>query len=421
MNRAFPVDFVRQTIEQTLLENHLVDPHYIGGENQVSLFSFYEQLVKDEEVNRYVERYRDLCDQQNRSGIIANGVIVAPENPTITNLYQATIIPMTFTCSFRCTLKDRDIVLQTINKLINDLKGTKVDIAELDTGKLIKVGTIGYGYEDRVEIVEGDYLFKQTSNDIDNDARVFWTNMSNKGIDWHWKDKECWYVETRNGQLAVITYDGVSDTFIFTNTSERVVVPSEHKTFKKWKLSLSFESIRCDEPRTLNAEEYCMISFGGSATLVNENVLLGNDLVKLGIKRNKVVGKQDVIYNDQFEWLEPLEMPSANSADTQINQLLSNKFITNTHTDSLTISNQYSFILDLNHNLIKHWFEYGRYGIQDYITPNIIYDVREIFCYWGNVIVVNYLGKIIESIDIENTESDTMSIVIPMQIQGENN
>ena len=47
--------------------------------------------------------------------------------------------------------------------------------------------------------------------------------------------------------------------------------------------------------------------------------------------------------------------------------------------------------------------------------------VREIFCYWGNVIVVNYLGKIIESIDIENTESDTMSIVIPMQIQGENN
>ena len=49
MNRAFPIDFVRQAIEQTLLENHLVDPHYIGGENQVSLFSFYEQLVKDEE------------------------------------------------------------------------------------------------------------------------------------------------------------------------------------------------------------------------------------------------------------------------------------------------------------------------------------------------------------------------------------
>lgn len=418
MNKAFPIDYLRQILEQTMFEEHQKNKNYVGGPNQVSLFSFYEQLQRQEEVNRYVERYRDLSDQQNRSGIIANGVIVAPENPTITNLYQALIVPMTYTCSFRCMLRDRDIVLETINHLIEELKGTKIDIAELDTGKLIKVGTIANGGETPT-IEEGDFLKKITTNDMDQELNSFISDLVDNGIECELVNGNCYYIETREGKLAVVEYNNGS--FSFIHKSDKIVIPSEHTSFKKYKVSLSFDSIRCDEPNTLNADEYCMISFGGSATLVNADVLLGNDLVKVGVKREKLVGEQTITFEDELEWLEPLELPSSSGADTQLNNLLSNKFIANTHTDSLTLAHQYSFILDLNKNLIKQWFMYARYGKQDYITPNITYKVREIISYWGNVIVIDNLTKIVESIDIENTESDTMSITIPLQIQGENN
>ena len=121
--RSFPIDCCRQVIEQTLLEEKIKEPNkYFGGDSQVKLFSFYEQLQKDDEVNRYVEIYRDLTEQQNRTGLIMNGTIIAPENPTITNVNQCLIIPMSFTCNFRVKLKDRDMALDTINNLIGVLK-----------------------------------------------------------------------------------------------------------------------------------------------------------------------------------------------------------------------------------------------------------------------------------------------------------
>ena len=87
--KGFSIDFIRQVIEQKLLEEHIKEPtKYFGGKGQVNLFSFYEQLQKEDEVNRFVEVYRDLTEQQNRTGLIMNGTIIAPENPTITNLSQ---------------------------------------------------------------------------------------------------------------------------------------------------------------------------------------------------------------------------------------------------------------------------------------------------------------------------------------------
>jgi hypothetical protein len=85
---GFPLDFVRQVIEQTMFEEHLKNPKYFGGDGQVYLLPFYEELVKEENVDRYVETLRDLIDQQNRTGLIMLGTVLADENPTITNLAQ---------------------------------------------------------------------------------------------------------------------------------------------------------------------------------------------------------------------------------------------------------------------------------------------------------------------------------------------
>jgi hypothetical protein len=131
MIHGFVIDFVRQALEQTLLEQHKSNPDLFGGKDQVNIFSLYEQLAKGDDVDRYVENLREIADQQNKTDLILNGVLLAPTNPTITNLYSCTNIPMEWVCSLRCALANRDQALDTLNNLIEELKGSKVDIAEL--------------------------------------------------------------------------------------------------------------------------------------------------------------------------------------------------------------------------------------------------------------------------------------------------
>lgn len=550
--KNFPIDFVRQVIIQTLAEEKLKDNKYFGGDSQVNLFSFYEQLQKDEEVNRYVEIYRDLTEQQNRTGLIMNGTIIAPENPTITNLNQCLIVPMSFTCNFRVKLANRDMALETINNLIKVLKGRKQDMVEFDNGKLFKLGTLGNRISGKPNIEKGDLLFSEPSpnatinstyiankisaltdlgfvNELANRDYFYgsWIGGSNMKIytyerllgtvalDYCDIEDIHYYGGSGNNriingwvnfksqdtygqvpeQISISITFGVSDgnTDIYQTISatasgddisldseghivgsalfelneipestfadcgqvdtwiddysdptlneyvkivddgntKGVIFPPEHNGINgRYMISLSFDSLRCDEPRTLNSEEYCMISFGGSATLVDSSVMLGNKLVKLQIKRKLIKADTDINISDSdYYWLEPLELPSGNNADTQVNQLLKNKFLTNTHTDSLAISLQYTFIVDKNIDILYQFFKYARYGKQgtsgnnylDGITPNMIYEIKEIWSSWGQVEVETFKAKVVESIDIENTESDALTITIPFQVQGDNN
>ena len=429
--KNFPIDFVRQIIIRTLLEEHEAHPSkYFGGGNQVSLFSFYEQLQKEEQVNRFTEIYQDLVNQQNRSGIIMNGVIIAPDNPTITNLNQCSIIPLTFTCSFRVKLENRDKALTTINNLIEILKGRKRDVAEFDNGVLFMVGTIANNIDGNPTTKNGDFIGEITNEfGVGIQVSEIKEYLEHKGITFD--DYGYYYVENTDADklIAVKKVDGIWTAITDQKSYPDVLVPPPHNSFEKYKVSLSFESIRCDEPRTLNSNEYCVISFGGSATVVSNGVALGNDLTKLGIKRSLIKAESNIAITDDYHWLEPLELPSGNNADTQINQLISNKFLTNTHTDSLSLTLQYTFIVDNKIPLLKQLFMYGRYGTTANgttipynrgITPNMIFEIMELWSSWGEVEPITFKAKIVESIDIENTESDTLTITIPLQIQGDN-
>ena len=439
MLKTFAIEFIRQAIEQTLAIAHNDNVNLFGGKEQINITSFYEQLKNQDEVDRFVETYRDIADQQNRTGLIGNGVILSPENPTITNLYSSLIIPFSWTCSIRCTLANRDQMLITINNLISELKGRKCDIAQLDCidenghicAKPFLVGTIGEN--DGAPILEDGVYIGTINNAADKDTILENLNANGITLDDITKD---YYVYITNGQelkVARIYFYGGYGIWAYQvveddNTVDRIIFPQEHTSFEKFKLSMSFDSLRCDEPRTLNSEEYCEISFGGSCTLVSDKVALGNDLIKIGVIRKQIKAETPITYTDQtIQYLEPLEMPSGNSANTQLNQLVSNKFKTNSHTDGIGLNIQYSFIADFNIDLIKWWFDYARYGDiendsdnKPLISPNIIYEISEFWSSWGIVKNKNYLGKIVDNIDIENTESDTLTLGITMQVQGEN-
>ena len=126
MLKTFPIDILRQVFEQTLLEEKIKNHNLFGGDNELKIYSFYETLEKDEEVDRYVETYRELTEQQNRTGLIGLGTITAPTNPSITNLHNGLIIPLEYTLTLRTTLENRDAMLGTLYNLIEKLKGVKV-------------------------------------------------------------------------------------------------------------------------------------------------------------------------------------------------------------------------------------------------------------------------------------------------------
>ena len=434
MIHTFPIEFLRQALEQHLLLKHIQNPHYIGGSNQIQLFSFYEQLKGQDEVDRFVERYRDLTEQQNRANLIGNGILLSPENPTITNLYSSLIIPMTWTCSIRVKLENRDQMMETLFELINELKGRKVDIAELkcidENNKVYYqpfcVGTVGHNDGDSVSIQNGDYIGDFTSNVTSQQIVSRITAIDTIIGSQTTLQQGSWFYLSVGGVLKVAYYGGSSFTILTSGTNSNIIFPPEHTSFTKYKMSLSFDSLRCDTPKTLNGNEYCEISFGGSATLVSSGVKLGNDMVKVSFAKNKIAAESDITFtNSTIYYLEPLEMPSGNSAGVQSNLLTSNFFKANTHTDSISLALQYTFIVDEENDLIKQWFDYGRYGTTGItardISPNMIYNVVEYWSSWGNVKAKGYLGKLVESIDIENTESDSLTLSITVQIQGENN
>lgn len=590
ISKSFAIDFVREIIYRELELKHLEDDTYIGGENDISLFSFYEQLKNQDQVNRYVERFRDLTEQANRSSLIANGVILAPENPTITNLYSSLIMPLTFQTTFRTTLEDRELVVKAMHYLFDKLKGKSVNVAELDDGSLFYLRKMGNNKEPMsvvgsqmlpengmwtgVDTIENSFartnliknktynadfnaLEKDTwyclgkTNDILSKLSDMTPNSAGNVIDiqlgywqderfdlkitdtedfedeyvsvygprlvisnsligisnyeetddptdwvnnWNWNgltNKYVWVKFTSKTLDDTYTYNedylatlfvgnvlfldeiskviynvffqelqetyfkdlfpdfvyyryrghikaAVKDTEnsgtstyyykVYDTTESDLVIPLPETGLyidSMYKVSISFDSERVETPITLNEKETCVVSFGGSATLVDKDTKLGNDLVQISISKKKIVKSTDFVYSNNKYYLEPLELPSGNNIGTEMNQLLSNKFINNSHASSLSPSLQYTFVCSDKIKLLQELYDYARYGINgvdnDMVSPNTIYEITETWSANGVVSTKTFLGKIVESIDIENNENDVLTITIPIQIQGENN
>lgn len=444
MTKTFALDYIRQIFVQALFEEKVKNENLIGGDNELCLFSFYEQVSSQEEVDRYVKNYKQLLDQENKMDLIANGTLIAPENPSITNINQATIIPLSFTCAFRTTLGNRDLLVDTIGNLIERFKGRKVDIAELDNGKLFMVGTIANQVNETPTLKNGDFIGTILDDDYTIDEMVngfYFPNFRQKGITVPNPTTDTYYyVElTDSGntyhKIVPIVYDFELEEWVeqeYTpEVANRIPFPAEHNNFTKYQVSLSFDSVRCDEPRILNSDETCYVSFGGSATICSNGVLMGNQLTKLSIQKYLIKADTNIDLSSTTKyWLEPLEMPSGNNANSQVINKLSNKFIAQTHTDSLANTKQYSFLLDKNIPLLWQWFKYARFGIQtsgtpinyeNGISPNMIYKIEEWWSCWGEIEVFTNYAKIIDSVEIENTESDVLSMTLTFQNQEEGN
>lgn len=420
MVKVFQIEFVRKALESKLAS-------YVGNTNlfnddDIVIFSFYEHLVSDAEVERYVELYRELVNEQNRADKIGYGIIATTDTPSITNLKSVFVSPFEWTCNIRCEISNRDKMLATIYQLISDLKGRKIDVAQLDNGKLLVVGTIDSN------IKNYDYIGEVNGATYATDIATLISTIISNGTTTTISGLEYLYASC-GGKIKLYRY--ITNAWV-----EQANAVEEHNSFEKYKIDLGFDDIKCTEPYTLNEESYIDITFGGTATLTNYNVRLGNDMVKLFVGKDYIRTADNETYSFEVEdkvvytELEPLEIPSGNSSNDIQSQLRSNFFKTNSHTDSISLTLQYSFVCDMSIELISKWFDYARYGESDLgenntlqqtsITPNIVYSIKELWSSWGEVKVKTIKTKIVGDISIENTESDIMSMTLTMQIQGYN-
>lgn len=419
--KTIAIEFVRQVLEQTLYEEHLKNSIYCGGKDQVGLFSFYEQLAEGEEVDRFIENYADLISQQNRSSLILNGVITAPENPQIINIHTHDIRPLEFRVGFRLNVLNRDMAIDTIENMFSVLKGRKRDVALFENGKLFMLGTIANNVLGSPKISSGDFI--GTIDDmttLDTSVKAKITSIQTL-LGSYVNDATTLYFENAF-KLYKVDYNQNNNTWVLDETFEY-----HAKSFTKYKVSISFDTTRVDEPRTLNGEEPVTISFGGSATLVSAEVELGNDLAKVSFKKSLIKAQTNITLTDSVHWLEPLEMPNNLGIANEINQLTSSNFLQGKQNTGINPTISYSFVLDKSEPLIYQWWKYARYGIQGKendnptystgVTPNTIYEIVEYWSSWGNIEKITYNAKATENIEVENTESDAISLKLNFEVQ----
>lgn len=419
--KTVAIEFVRQVLEQTLYEEHLKNNSYCGGKDQVGLFSFYEQLVEGEEVDRFIENYADLVSQQNRSSLILNGVITAPENPQIINIHTHDIRPLEFRVGFRLNVENRDTAIDTLENMFSVLKGRKRDVALFESGKLFMLGTIANNVKGSPKISSGDFI--GTIDDmtaIDTSVKAKITSIQTL-LGSYLNDATTLYFENAF-KLYKVDYNQNNNTWVLDESFEY-----HAKSFTKYKVSISFDTTRVDEPRTLNGKEPVTISFGGSATLVSGEVELGNDLTKVSFKKSLIKAQTNISLTDSVHWLEPLEMPNNLGIANEINQLASSNFLQGKQNTGINPTLSYSFVLDKSEPLIYQWWKYARYGIQGKendnptystgVTPNTIYEIVEYWSSWGNIEKITYKAKATENIEVENTESDAISLKLNFEVQ----
>lgn len=429
--KTFQIDFVRAVLHNEICRANAENPtRYFGGED-ISILSFYEELLDPQQVDRFVKTYNQLISQSNKEQRIGAGIVSTNETPTITNLRDSYSSPFEWTCKISTALANRDKMIDTLNHVIKAKKGRKVDIAVIhfeNKELLLPVETFEQDFENGVFIGQ-----VSTFSSANISAKINSLLAQLMGATYTPNNGDFLYFENGTNALCKCVYDETRgwelDNDFFPNN-----------TFEKFKVDMSFDAIEVRQPYTLNATEHCDFILSGSATLVNEAIRLGNDLVRIYIAKDKIItsesGSADFLFRDGsgnkiYYDVEPMEMPSNLGTSTIANNLRSNFFLEKSHTEKVKSAIQYTFIMDFAIDLLVQWFNYARYyetnlgvnsAIQNSsITPNIIYEVVEIFNSWGKIDKHTFKTKIVDEISVDNTESDIMTIAVPMQLQGDNN
>jgi hypothetical protein len=390
----YDIDLLRQ-----LFVDKLNDP-------TIFLASFYEQIQDDQQIERYVETIKELLALQNRekseSNYKAMGIIAQSGNAEIINIKQNYISPLEYQARFDIELSDRDYVLEKLKTLINDLRGRKFDML---------LGVSGKAYT-----TEQPLSFNGVKPIMRNNMFVSYS------ADYNWQTSSDFIPDLKDTYhfeaLPYVVYmdggdgDTLSGLYKLTigyagGVHSLSSFQKLENSFTRYKLSLSFDGIQSQEPYINNGVDRVFLFFGGSATVVEANVSLGNDIILHTIQVGKNTG---TTYN-----VEPTEIPASLSVSDDTFQTYANGY--RTQDRNLAIGNKmaYSFIYDNTISLYNDLYTYSRFGTNASTYAQQVFTIKE-YRYSFGVVVINTFFAKLGDVATSNTNGDVMTLSVNLKI-----
>jgi hypothetical protein len=381
------------------------------NDSTIFLASFYEQIQDDQQIERYVETIKELLALQNRekseSNYKAMGIIAQSGNAEIINIKQNYISPLEYQARFDIELSDRDYVLGKLKTLINDLRGRKFDML---------LGVSGKAYT-----TEQPLSFNGVKPVMRNNMFVSYS------ADYNWQTSSDFIPDLKDTYhfeaLPYVVYmdggdgDTLSGLYKLTigyagGVHSLSSFQKLENSFTRYKLSLSFDGIQSQEPYINNGVDRVFLFFGGSATVVEANVSLGNDIILHTIQVGKNTG---TIFT-----VEPTEIPASLSVSDDTFQTYANGY--RTQDRNLAIGNKmaYSFIYDNTNALYNDLYIYSRFGTNagTALVPGYaqqVFTIKE-YRYSFGVAVINTFFAKLGDVATSNTNGDVMTLSVNLKI-----
>lgn len=384
------------------------------NDNTIFLASFYEQLQDDEQINRYVDSIKELLALQNRekseSNYKAMGIIAQSGNAEIINIKQNYISPLEYQARFDIELNDRDYVLGKLKTLINDLRGRKFDVIALVNGQIKVVAEPLLNISTRRMIVTpqrpNNFVTVSNTNPIAITPTAFLAHLTaTYSFPLTNFTASLWFIYENNlySRNIISTVSSGVQTFTFGTATNLGVVDGQYK------LSLSFDGIQSQEPYINNGVDRVFLFFGGSATIVESKVSLGNDIITTTIQVGKDSGTEYTV--------EPTEIPASVSVSDDTFQTYSTGYQTVDRNMGIGNKMSYSFIYDNTNALYNDLYQYARFGKKSDIYTQIVLTIREYRLSFGQILFDTFYAKL-GDVSTSNTNGDVMTINATLKIGG---
>jgi hypothetical protein len=386
------------------------------NDNSIFLASFYEQIQDDEQINRYVDSIKELLALQNRekseSNYKAMGIIAQSGNAEIINIKQNYISPLEYQARFDIELSDRDYVLGKLKTLINDLRGRKFDVIALANGQIRIVAEPSLNLAARRMIVSSqkanNFVTISNTNPIETTPTNFLTHLrATYNFLFGNYTATLWFIYNDNlySRNIISTVVSSVQTFTFGTAINLGAVEGQYK------LSLSFDGIQSQEPYINNGVDRVFLFFGGSATIVESKVSLGNDIVTTTIQVGKDSGTTYTV--------EPTEIPASLSVSDDTFQTYTTGYQSVDRNMAIGNKMSYSFIYDNSNAFYNDLYEYARFGKKSDVYTQIVLTVREYRLSFGNLVFDTFYAKL-GDVSTSNTNGDVMTINATLKLGAYN-
>jgi hypothetical protein len=340
------------------------------------------------------------------------GIIAQSGSAEIINIKQNYISPLEYQARFDIELSDRDYVLGKLKTLINDLRGRKFDIIQLANNTTIIPVIPSVSASTGLIALQNNILITPIVTVGPNDSGTKTAIIDDILAKYSLVVGTTYTIYQINNpvsnvfQLLQRTFQRVSiggGSFVNDLSNSTLIGTIS----ERYKLSLSFDGIQSQEPYINNGVDRVFLFFGGSATVVEHKVSLGNDII---LNTIQVGNDEGTIYT-----VEPTEIPASLSVSDDTFQTYANGY--RSQDRNLAIGNKmaYSFIYDNTITLYNDLYTYSRFGTNASTYAQQIFTIKE-YRYAFGVLTTNTFYAKLGDVATSNTNGDVMTISVNLKI-----